>query len=153
MKKYPRIVSFKEGISVVVPNRANFNIKSSRSLSPTLIPSQWSIYNKPSTAASAPAPAPSMGKAVAAAPESETAPLAALLTELAVEPAALVAAETPLLILLEALLTAPLPLLLVCEALLDPDEVAPAGKTVVRVKVSVSSWSLGSSSKSVEVVV
>ena len=46
-----------------------------------------------------------------------------------------------------------LPLLLVCEALLDPDEVAPAGKTVVRVKVSVSSWSLGSSSKSVEVVV
>lgn len=93
-----------------------------------------------------------MGKAVAAAPESETAPLAALLTELAAEPAALVAAEAPLLILLEALLTAPLPLLVVCEALFDPD-VAPAGKTVVRVKVSVSSWSLGSSSKSVEVVV
>lgn len=95
-----------------------------------------------------------MGKAVATAPESETAPLAALLTELAAEPAALVAAEAPLLILLEALLTAPLPLLVVCEALLlPPDEVAPAGKTVVRVKVSVSSWSLGSSSKSVEVVV
>lgn len=92
-----------------------------------------------------------MGKAVAAAPESETAPLAALLTELAAELAALVAAEAPLLMLLEALLSAPP--LLVCEALLDPDEVAPAGKTVVRVKVSVSSWSLGSSSKSVEVVV
>ena len=79
-----------------------------------------------------------MGKAVAAAPESETAPLAALLTELAADPAAFVAAEAPLLITLEALLTAPLPLL-VCDALLDPDWVAPAGKTVVRMKVSVSS--------------
>ena len=87
---------------------------------------------------SAPAPAPIMGKAVAAAPESEAAPLAALLTELAADPAAFVAAEAPLLIALEALLTAPLPLL-VCDALLDPDWVAPAGKTVVRVKVSVSS--------------
>jgi hypothetical protein len=64
----------------------------------------------------------------------------------------LVAAEATLLALLEALLITPLPLLLVCEALLGPD-VAPAEKTVVRVKVSVSSWSLGSSSKSVEVVV
>ena len=93
-----------------------------------------------------------MGKAVAAAPESEAAPLAALLAELAAEPAALVAADAPLLTASEALLTAPLPLL-VCEALLDPDGVALAGKTVVRVNVSVSSWSLGSASKSVEVVV
>jgi len=94
-----------------------------------------------------------MGKAVAAAPESEeAAPLAALLTELAAELAALVAAEAPLLMLLEALLTTP-PLLVWEALLLPPDEVAPAGKTVVRVRVSVSSWSLGSSSKSVEVVV
>jgi hypothetical protein len=106
------------------------------------------LYKRPNTAASA--PAPSIGKAVAAAPESDIASPAALVAELPALPALLVAAAIPLPTLLVALSTTP-PLL--WEVLLAPDCVASAAKTVVRVRVSVSSWSLGSSSKSVEVVV
>jgi hypothetical protein len=92
-----------------------------------------SLYKRPNTAASA--PAPSIGKAVATAPESETAPPAALVAELAPLPALLVAAAAPLRALLVALSITP-PLLL-REVMLDPDWVASAANTVVRVRVSV----------------
>jgi hypothetical protein len=100
------------------------------------------LYSNPNTAASAPAPAPNIGNAVAFAPESVTAPPAAEVAELAAPFALLVAAPT----LLETLSTAPLDwevLPAFCEA--------SAGKTVVRVRVSVSLEE--SSSKSVDVVV
>lgn len=106
-----------------------------------------SHYKRPNTAASAPAPAPSMGNAVATAPESVTALPAALVTELAAEFAFEVAAPTapPALLVTELAALEALPGALVA--------VTSAGKTVVRVRVSVSSRSSPSSSISVEVVV
>ena len=104
-------------------------------------------YKRPNTAARAPAPAPSMGNAVATAPESVTALPAALEAELAAEFAFEVAAPTspPALLVTELAALEALPGALVA--------VTSAGKTVVRVRVSVSSRSSPSSSISVEVVV
>jgi hypothetical protein len=111
------------------------------------ISSNTRTYNSPMMAISAPAPAPNIGKAVAAAPDASSPPPAALVAESIADPAALVADPTadPALLVADPAACEALPAALV--------GVESAGKTDVRVKVEVSSWSLGSSSKSVEVVV
>lgn len=130
---------FERSVSIVRITRSSRT--SSLSLHPSILFNKFT-YNNPSTATSAPAPAPNIGKAVAAAPEASSPPV------LASPPAAALVAESPADPALPV--TDPAD----CEALPAASVgVASAAKTVVRVKVRVSSWSSGSSSKSVDVVV